>query len=286
MSDELQPYRVQFTETWVQRLIANHTNPSTTEPRYLIDDGRKRQRLWNELIAEGYIQVLDEKGVITSKAFDEYASIKPDLEGKIPRPENARRDQHFWETRPGVQFDQLATAERKYVVTHPAEYKFFSFNSAWAHQGTQPLTFGENMYQTGGRSNQNIWISDEAFTKMRDAAIYELHFYDLKRKNLAWALEELSIIEAVDKDCFKVRSDHGFFHGGPSTDFGNAPDAWEKDLATSVETAREQIASMTRKANVLLKTQEKILAMGGWAKFHEAFDRLLHEYLQKKGKAE
>lgn len=286
MSDELQPYRVQFTETWVQRFIANHTKPSTVEAWYLIDDGRKRQRLWNELVAAGYIEILDEKGVITSKAFDEYASIKPDLEGKIPRPENARRDQHFWETRPGVQFDQLATAERKYVVTHPAEYKFFSFNTSWPHQGTQPLTFGENMYQTGGRSNQNVWISDEAFTKMRDAAMYELRFYDLKRKNLPWALEELGIIDAVDKDCFTVRADNSLFHGGPSFDFGNTPSTWDNDLTTIVQTARMQIAFMARTATVLLKAEDKISAMGGWAKFHEAYDRLIHEHLQKKEKTE
>lgn len=286
MTDELQPYRVQFTETWVQRLLMNHTKPSTAEARYLIDDGRKRQRLWNELVSAGYIEILDEKGVITSKAFDEYPSIKPDLEGKIPRPENARRDQNFWELRPGVQMGQLATAERKYVVTHPTEYKFFHFDSAWAHQGTRPLTFGENMYSTGGRSNQDVWISDEAFTKMRDAAIYELRFYELKRKNLAWALEELGIIDAVDKDCFSVRNDHSLFHGGPTFDFGNTPSTWDNDLSTIVQTARTQIAFLTRRANVLLKAAGKIDEMGGWAKFHEAFDRLVHEYLQKKEKPE
>jgi hypothetical protein len=281
MSDNLKEYLIRFQVTWINRLLWGDTRDTVQSPDYLVSDGRKRDKVWRELISAGF---LSEEGVLLSTAFDQLEIERPDLVLLLPSEEHAKRDVDFWRRRPGILFTSLSLPQRKYVVTNPERYTFFGFDPHWEHHGTKPLTFGMPPPERGRYGD--AWICDEEYTHHRTEALYWLEFNTLKRKNLAWALAILKIIPDVDKDCFAQVDEYTFLRGGNEDCFGLDPSQWEAGLDKQVEHSREQIAAYTRKANVLIAAKDKIEEIGGWKVFHERFDAAIHAYIKEKKEKE
>lgn len=268
----------QLALRWCYGLLYGVKEKIILDPKYLIDDGRKRAKLWNELLDGGYVA---DGGVLASKAFDEVEPMKPDLLGYLPDETHMRRDTDFWLRYPGVIYERLTLARKKYVVTHPEEYTFFIFNGNWPHDGIKVFAFGESA-PPGRGSSMDVWVKDEVFDKHRGAAMYKLDFDRVKNKNLPWALKDQGIIEDVDRDCFSHAGDYEFMRGNGGEYFSHAPDKWEDELVAMIGHCRDKIAFYTRKANVLSAAQRKIEAAGGWEKLHAVFDEKVHEYLKEE----
>lgn len=270
----MKEYIARFQETWINRLLWGTTGKTIEKPEYLISDGRKRDKVWRELINAGY---LSEEGVLLSAAFDQLAIERPHLLLLLPSEEQAKRDVDFWQRRPGIPFSDLSLPQRKHVVTAPEQYTFFRFDAGWAHLGTKPWTFGTPPVDRG-----ILWVCDDEYKLHCQEALYWLEFHGLKNKNLAWALVHLDIITEVDKDCFEQVDDYNFMRGGTWDLFNRVPGEWETRLDKLVEHSREQIAAYTRKANVLLAAKDKIDKIGGWKVFHERFDAAIHAHMKEK----
>lgn len=281
MTDNLQEFLPRFQETWINRLLWGTTGDAVQKPEYLVSDGRKRDKVWRELINAGY---LTEDGVLTSAAYDLLPLERPHLLLLLPTEEQAKRDVDFWKRRPGIPFASLSLTHRKYVVMNPSKYTFFGFDPNWEHQGTKPLTFGVPPAERGRYSDP--WICDDEYKLHREEALYWLEFHALKNKNLAWALVHLGIITDVDKDCFEQVDEYHFMRGGNEDYFSRDATQWEAGVDKMIAHSREQIAAYTRKANVLLAAKDKIHEIGGWKVFHERFDAAIHAHMKEKKEKE
>ena len=276
MSEDLKPYIEQFQETWINRLLYGTTSRHVVNADYLIFDGRKRPKIWRELIAAGYVT---DEGVLTDAAFKELAIQRPHLILLLPSEKYTKRDTNFWEKYPGILFNQLTLPQKKHVVTAPEQYEFFGFDSNWPRQGTKPRAFGEPYSDRNHR--EALWISDEEFRTHREDTMYWLEFHRLKAKNLPWAMTAFDIVSEGDKDCFEQTSDTPFGMNGYADYFGHDPAKWEEDLDTQLARCQAQLDAYARKQRVLLVAKAKIEATGGWGAFHTKIDQKIHAHLKE-----
>ena len=278
MTDLKNKTRVALIRAWTVGLL--HEREPIVLADSLEDDGRKQQKTIKTLIAEGYL-TRDESHkpnprlLATSKAYDAIPAAK--IEVTI-----AKDVINAWDLNRcyGIAWEDLSSEGRKYVMENRAE---FSLVDVDRYNNTE-TPFNPN---DPNRSfeRRTLYVRDAAYLADKAKRIYDAQFDQAFKANLAWGLKKLGIIEEVDADVFKAREDNNpmvGFGSFSSMTFGADPAKWGTDLKTSVEELRERIAKATRKANVLLAAEGKILAMGGWPVVLEKYSVLLTEALAKR----
>lgn len=282
MSDDMKKIYDNLAERWVNHIL-REVELEPIRPDYLVDDGRKRERIMRVLTEEGFIQ-REKPGtplLPTRKAYDAISAEKPDLTKKVFDKPYPPKDQNDLQRVPGVTWHELSLAERKWVAEHRDEYEYFHFDVNWAHQGKKPADRKDA--SAWFSFHKSMWLADAAYNTELERRQFEVRFNDARKQNLAWGLADQKLIEEIDADIFKSRGDDaGPFWGGGAYRFGNDPAKWEEELKKQVSTARDEIAKLTRRANVLLATQGKILEAGGWEAFLKKYDERLLEELKKE----
>lgn len=265
---------------WLMHVLRD-TPVEKVHTSYFVDDGRKRDKVIRILSEEGYL-TRNEEGIVfpTSKAYDNLVAEKPDFVRKNFGGSSSPTKREELERVPGVPWSELTLAERKWVAEHRAEYQFFHFDSNWSHRGKTVVD--PTNIDAWLAYNKPIWISDATYDAELNKRLYEARFNYARGRNLAWGLEDQKLIENVDKDVFENLNDDAGFFARFTHHFGLDPTKWEEESHKLIEKCREEIAKLTRRANVLIETNQKIARRGGWEAFLKKYDERLHEELKDK----
>lgn len=269
---DMHKYRNNLVRDWIGHLLRGG---ALREP--FIEDKRRRDKTLRTLREHGY---LDDGNNPTSKAFDEVQAVRPDLIDKVFLT-NARppKDMHDLDRVPGWTWLDLTPGEQKWVALHPADYEFFHFDTSWVDSRQ---VFAPSDPQLWCNMSRRPWVSDAPYRAELEDRKYSCRLQQVRGRNLAWGLKEQALIEPVDADAFAIRAgDDNLF--GPHGSFGVDPTKWPAELDAEVTRCRQQIAALSREANVLLTTKAKIAEKGGWAAFLERYDAQLRERLERKG---
>lgn len=281
MADEMSKIKNQLALMWISHVLRESPLESI-RAESLVDDGRKRDKTLRMLTEEGYIQ-REKPGTPlhpTHKAYDEVEAVRPDLIKKVFERSNPPADMDEYNRWPGVPYNDLTLGERKWVAEHAVQYDFFHFDWAWTQRGPQPIDRKDA--DAWFSFNKSVWLSDGDYRVKLEDCKTEWRFQRARSRNLAWGLEDQKRIDPVDKDIFAQSRDDDFFFGRNEYAFGHDPSKWEEELKKQVEACRDDIAALTRRANVLLLTQDKISDTGGWEAFLKAYDERIREELAKE----
>lgn len=260
-------------------------------------DGRKVGKALANLIKDGYLTEKLSPHVkgrsryfATPKAFDEVQEEDPGIKAMTYKALGEKKHEHEAKQFCGlpvfpVAFTVRPNGQVKYILTHKDEYEFVfanNYGATWDDpERCVPYVLGTKRVDDV-LGPYELKVRPKGFALIMAETIHKLKFDRLYKTNLAWGLQQQGLIEPVDADVFTAENNSlRLFGGAASTGFGDEPKEWGRDSTRSVQTLRARIAEDTRRANVLLTTEQKILNAGGWdkvlAKYAGDLDKALRE---------
>lgn len=239
-------------------------------PSSLLDelerDGRKRNKVINNLTSEGYLNLIDGKVELTKKAYNEVKAERPDLAAMVERS---------WDPPSGATWSLLPLETQKYILEHQDEYTVFS-ESEYSDKTQTPLKFGETFPQKA--KYHRIMVKDAAFSEAREKAVFAKELESSRRRNVRWGLEQLGIATEEESSCLKSKDSSPF-----STNvLKDNPEDWSKDFDSEIQRAQKKMEDLQKHLEDLKKLQTKMTEYGGWDKFLEDYTRVLTEELKKE----
>jgi hypothetical protein len=255
----------------------------------LESDGRKRPKLIRQLQEQGLI---GEKGRWGYKVTDEilgfFDAEIPDLVAKVKEDEYTmarfeRGDFHNEVLTHGFPVNKLTRNEKACILWHYNEYGV----GHYGYGKFEEFEFGTN--PEGDKWQRTLLV----FTPAYDEFIEELQFKARAQRtvynNVGWGLKTLCGCTEADVEfvgsCEERQGRIGF--GGPRTKplFVKGED-WEKEMGSSVDATRKQLAELTRQMDALHNIEKRVALYGGWEKFRNDLEALVIKELRKEDEEE
>lgn len=243
----------------------------------LEQDGRKRKAALRALESEGFLLSSEEKDTyyLTNLSYSVLPSTDPKLSDKIRNWAFVNDDDYDLRRTRGVAWSTLTLEEKKFTIENNT-IDFFYFDATWESS----VTVVERCMPFDHMSARGfLYVVDAEFRELHEKLMNDFAFKQVLGRNLAWGLNALGYIDAIDADVFN--SSPSGFSFCDSGGFGTKPELWEQEMKDEIKCLRERIARDTRHANALVNAQAKIEASGGWQKFLDQYAESLHKMANK-----
>lgn len=259
-------------------------------------DKRKVAKAVRELLAAGYLALEkpaadgeEPRYTVTTLAYDHLAAVEPSLSARCFRrvdqyadTPNTRVTVQDIDKCKGVGWDELTLGEKKWVVEHPADYRFFTWNPNWPSEKLAYHTFGDReTWKERWGYNRDLYVTNNALDEERERRMYDCEFKYIRSRNLAWGLKKAGItVEGVKfGDLIEHESDDPFHRS--YVRFSLKPEEWEQNLEENIDKLSVRIANDAKRIGQYIKMQTAVNKAGGWAAFLQKYDAAIHEYLHK-----
>jgi hypothetical protein len=285
-ADPIEMAMKSLADKWQLLLIhcANRKIPAgRVSAENLIEDGRKRKKVYAELVRDGYV---DEADYVTSKAWDEMLCVSPgdlSLFYKFDAHEANKGIGGF------ITFDRLNRMMQKAVIVamqnDPASYKLMFVNDRYNPIKVEAFSLGG-----GGDAREKIGGYDARLVvtcpalEAQHSANMRQHYKDqCLNAGLNWFLKrEHANTGVVD---VPVCEKQPFLGGHASLD--RDPTKWEASLPDTIKRTQQAIAEAQQRLAALQKLESTVLLMGGWEAFLAKYDAAVEGYVAENyGKAE
>lgn len=267
---DLSTYKYRLVKYWIKLeqygkdKFLNSSFEEDLEP-----DGRRRNKVINTLIKSGYLNVVDGRTQITSKAYNECQEKKPNF---IERLQESLSNNLMDIS--GFRWNDLAQTEQKYIINHLSEYEFYYYYevSKGLCKGREEVstTFGAPVAESIAYY-ADLMVRDVDFLQNKKNLQSKLLFEKARKENLMWGLIKLGIFTEEQKEILEKSSEAQLTAHG----FKNDPNSWNKDLENQIDKIGQSINRQTKVLEVLNRLDEKMYEYGGWDKFLSDYDNLL-----------
>jgi hypothetical protein len=178
--DNFPKYKTQLANLWINWEVVGRKTKSVSMDfeESLEPDGRRRNKAIAILSKEGYLNLVDGRIQITSKAFNEIKEAKPDfaksLEGISDISGNKLPNGFAWNI--------LPLEVKKYIFTHQSEFYFFYDPDYYVRNGT-PFTVKFGDPAPAEARYYQLMVGNKELTEAREKFLAEKEFQTLNKIN-------------------------------------------------------------------------------------------------------
>lgn len=272
--DNFPKYKTQLANLWINWEVVGRKTKSVSMDfeESLEPDGRRRNKAIAILSKEGYLNLVDGRIQITSKAFNEIKEAKPDfaksLEGISDISGNKLPNGFAWNI--------LPLEVKKYIFTHQSEFYFFYDPDYYVRNGT-PFTVKFGDPAPAEARYYQLMVGNKELTEAREKFLAEKEFQKLRKLNFFLGLEKLGLVSNEHADYEALEKASKIFGiSGISDD----PGKWDQYTLNKINSLQESIDHQVRLLGSLITIKDKISNYGGWEKFLIDYDQCIRDVSQ------